>query len=348
MRWSSARTGAARAPDASWPTTAAGRSIPSLPAETGEASGDRRRDALRAGREPGSQPHTEHACLTTSRQKSSAVLRGSGVLRTSSQSSRYSPRSLSQCRAGRRQRRLPEPIGSGEREPIERGARVACVAGPPADLDLLGVARVAHDEVVRRWLDRVPREQADREIEASPPGVHRRGTPAIGRGGPRERGRRASPRRSSRSPVRRRTWRARSPHRAVSSTASLAGRGSMCTGPDEVVDRGEQLAGHLCNGPVRREGDPAGAPVAVLGDRIVTLQIEGHDEGARSVGRRERQGLPSPGREPQRSVLQLGLGWSQRDRQLAEHLCVRVQRVAGGPPRLVAEARPTVRAMRSR
>ena len=192
----------------------------------------------------------------------------------------------------------------------------------------------------------MPREQADREIEASPPCVHRRGTPAIGRADRREHER----------GLRRRSevvGHLRGVVRGVLVVLVERCRPRRLLGSRidvyrsrEVAYRGEQLAGHLGNGPVRREGDPPGAPVAVLGDRIVTLQIERHDERTRSVGCRERQGLPSPGREPQRRVLQLGLGWSQRDRQLAEHLSVRVQRVAGGPPRLVGKRDPRSRQRR--
>src|SRR5581483_6486200 len=59
--------------------------------------------------------------------------------------------------------------------PEERRPRVAPVAGPPADGDRLRVARVASDEVLRGWLNGVAREQVDREVERSPPGVYRRG-----------------------------------------------------------------------------------------------------------------------------------------------------------------------------
>ena len=114
-------------------------------------------------------------------------------------------------------------------------------------------------------------------------------------------------------------------------------------GACEVVHGGQQLAGHLGNGTIGRERDLERAPVAVLDDRIVALQIERNDERARSVGCRQREGLPSPRREPQRGVLQLWLGRSQCDRQLPEHLRVRVQRVAGGLPRLVREHDPRSR-----
>ena len=54
----------------------------------------------------------------------------------------------------------------------ERRLRVARVAGPPADRDLLRVHRVAHDEVGRRR-SAGAREQAHREVERAPPRVDR-------------------------------------------------------------------------------------------------------------------------------------------------------------------------------
>ena len=74
------------------------------------------------------------------------------------------------------------------------------------------------------------------------------------------------------------------------------------------------------------------APVAVLGDRLVGVQVERDDERARAVGRRQRRRLPAARGQPQRRVLELRLGRRQRRRQLAEHLRVRVQRVARRAP----------------
>src|SRR5216683_5534903 len=56
-------------------------------------------------------------------------------------------------------------------EPLKARPRVACIAGPPPDLDLLGVPRITHDEVVGRGLCRPAGEQAHREVERAPPGV---------------------------------------------------------------------------------------------------------------------------------------------------------------------------------
>ncbi len=110
--------------------------------------------------------------------------------------------------------------------------------------------------------------------------------------------------------------------------------------PGDVAHCRQQLTCHLGNRPVRRERDPPCAPVAVLGHRLVIVQVECRNERTRSVACREREGLPSSCGETQRRVLQLRLGRGQRDGELAEHLRVRVQRVARGPPCLVGERNP--------
>jgi len=61
------------------------------------------------------------------------------------------------------------------------------------------------------------------------------------------------------------------------------------------------------------------------------------DAGA---GRRQRQRLPPARGEAQRRVLQLGLGGRQRHGELAQHLGVRVKRVARLAPLLVGQGRP--------
>src|SRR6202012_4930402 len=65
-----------------------------------------------------------------------------------------------------------EAFDGGVRVGVEGGPGVAGVTGPPADGDLLGVHRVAHDEVGRRWLGGAAGEEVDGEVERSPPGVH--------------------------------------------------------------------------------------------------------------------------------------------------------------------------------
>src|SRR5262249_51644739 len=49
------------------------------------------------------------------------------------------------------------------------------------DLYLLGIARIAHDEVVTRGIGRHSGEEGDRDVEGAPPGVDRRYAPAKGR-----------------------------------------------------------------------------------------------------------------------------------------------------------------------
>ena len=85
-------------------------------------------------------------------------------------------------------------------------------------------------------------------------------------------------------------------------------------------------------GAVGRQRDAPPAAVAVLGDRLVGVQVQRHHERARAVGRRQREGLPPARGEPQRRVLELRLGRRDRRRELAQDLGVRVQRVAGRAP----------------
>ena len=89
----------------------------------------------------------------------------------------------------------------------------------------------------------------------------------------------------------------------------------------------QQLARDRADRPVRRERDAApDAPVAVLDDSLVRVQVERDDERARAVRRRQRRRLPAAGGEAQRRVLELRLRWRERDGELAEHL--RVARAA--------------------
>ena len=104
---------------------------------------------------------------------------------------------------------------------------------------------------------------------------------------------------------------------------------------DEVADGSQQLARHVGDRPVGGERDARRSTVGVLGDRVVGVQVERDDQRAGAVGRRQRQGLPPAPAEAQSGVLELRLGRGERHRELAEHLGVRVQRVAGGAPRFV-------------
>ena len=70
----------------------------------------------------------------------------------------------------------------------------------------------------------------------------------------------------------------------------------------------DELARHLADRAVGHQRDPADAAVAVLDDRLMALEVESDHEGARAVGRRQRQGLESPSGESKRGVLELGSG----------------------------------------
>src|SRR5271154_5875837 len=87
--------------------------------------------------------------------------------------------SLPACRGGG-ERAVAETLWRRVRVGGEGGARVTGVAGPPADCDLLRVHRVAHDEVCRWRLGGGSREEADREVEGTPPGVNRSRAATIG------------------------------------------------------------------------------------------------------------------------------------------------------------------------
>ena len=77
------------------------------------------------------------------------------------------------------------------------------------------------------------------------------------------------------------------------------------------------------------------APVAVLRERLVRVQVERHDEAPGAGGNGQRQRLPTARGDPQGRVLQLWLGRGERRGQLAQHLGVSMERVAGGAPGLI-------------
>ncbi len=98
----------------------------------------------------------------------------------------------------------------------------------------------------------------------------------------------------------------------------------------EVAHGGEHVARHVGHRPVGGQRDPGLPPVAVLGDRLVALEVERDDDRAGAVGRRQRERLPPARAQPQGGVLELRLGRGERRGQLAEDLRVGVQRVAVG------------------
>ncbi len=103
----------------------------------------------------------------------------------------------------------------------------------------------------------------------------------------------------------------------------------------EIADRRDQFARDGADRAVGHQRDGSRAAVAVLHERLVMAQIEGGDDRPGAVGRRQRRGLPAARGQPQRGVLQLWLLGRQRHCELAEHLRVRVQRVARRVPLLI-------------
>ena len=186
-----------------------------------------------------------------------------------------------------------------------------------------------------------PGEQADREVERAPPGVHGRRAAAEGRAEvPPARAPPGSPRRSRRRPGRGRSWRARRPRRAGRSR-------------------------HLLRRRVDRHGPPS-APTAASSSRVTSPTGRSGASGialhaARRCARPPPRGVrrssaatnaPEPSGAGSGSVSQpralsrraacwsCGSGGASADGELAEHLRVRVQRVAGGAPLLVGQCGP--------
>lgn len=94
-------------------------------------------------------------------------------MRTSSQSRTKSPeRCLPMCRRGR-ERRLRETVRRSVGVGVEGRPRIARGARPPPHRDLFCSHCVSSDEVVGRRGGRLAGEQVDREVERSPPGIHR-------------------------------------------------------------------------------------------------------------------------------------------------------------------------------
>ena len=110
--------------------------------------------------------------------------------------------------------------------------------------------------------------------------------------------------------------------------------------PGQRVDRVEHALRYFRDGRVGHErgrGSPAGA---VFDNRRMPVKIECDDQCPRAVRRGQRRGLPPPRRQSQRGVLELWLGRSEANRQLAEQLGMCVQRVARLTPRRIRDRRP--------
>ena len=110
--------------------------------------------------------------------------------------------------------------------------------------------------------------------------------------------------------------------------------------PYQVRDRVEQMASDFGDRSVGPQSDAMDSAVAVLGDGVMSVQIERDDECAGPVGGGQWEGLPTPGAEAKGSVLELRLGLSEGCGQLAKDLGVGVQRVTGGVPFVVGKCRP--------
>src|SRR5262249_34861772 len=82
------------------------------------------------------------------------------------------------------------------------------------------------------------------------------------------------------------------------------------------------------------------SPIDVLDHCLVRMQIEHDTEPPGIVRGGQQRCLPATCRQAKRAVPELGLGLSENDGQLAEHLRMRVQGVARGAPGLVRQGRP--------
>ena len=175
--------------------------------------------------------HASQAWRNADRVNSSAAVRGSGTDLMSSQSRMYSPRASSHRAAAGARVASGEAVRRGVGVGVERGLGVTGVAGPPADGDLLGVHRVAHDEVVRRRVGGLARRTGSRPGRTSPtrrsPGSSGRGRAPGRRPGPARPG---SPRRSSGHLRPGRSGRARRPDPAARSRTLPAGRDRSAPG----------------------------------------------------------------------------------------------------------------------
>ena len=248
------------------------------------APGPSRRPGRRAGR-PSGRRRARSACGSA---------RGDDVVPVE----QYSP-SVGVPAGGRGlERRLGEPVGRRVGVGVEGGLRVARVAGPPADGDLLGVHRVAHDEVVGRRVGRLAGEEADGEVEGAPPGVDRRRAAAVGRA---ERGEdQRGPGRGGevgRRPASGRRSRARRPRRAGRVQGTSCGVGSISTGPPARATAASSSRVTSPTGAVRRERRRARArPSLCSATASWRVQVERRRRAHRSRPARAAAASPSRAR----------------------------------------------------
>ena len=239
-----------------------------------------------------------------------------------------------------RQRRVREALDMRVGVGVEGSLRIARIPGPPADSHLLGVHRVAHDEVRRRRLGGRPGEQADGEVERSPPGID--GGRAAAVGGPV----RGEHQRSAGGGGEVALDRVRVVARVLPILVERNRPPHLLRGGVDLHrarqrrGRLEHLACHLAHGAIGCQRDPAARAVAVLGERLMAVEIESEHDSPRAVGGREVEGFMTARGQSQRRVLKLGLRRRERGGQLSDHLRMRVQRVAGLAPVLVIHGRP--------
>ncbi len=183
-------------------------------------------------------------------------------------------------------------------------------------------------------------EQADGQVEGTPPGVDRRGPAAVGRAvGGQHQGRLGGG-----GEVRADLGRVVGGVLGVlverEGPGDFLGFGVDLHRAAEAAGGGQEFLGDVADRAIGGERDAAGPAVGVLHYRLVPVQVERGDQGAGAVRGRQRGGFPAPRGQPERGVLELGLGRGQPDGQLAEHLGMRVQGVAGCLPVLIRARRP--------
>ena len=289
---------------------------------------------------PGSHPQTMHAWRNAERANSRAAPRGAGLVRTSSQSRMYSPSDGVPVRGRRGKSRAREAVRRRVRVRVERRLAVSRITGPPADRDLLCVHRVAHDEVIRRGIGRQAGEKAHREVERSPPRVDRRRAPTVRRAERREDQRRLGRRGEIGGNLAAVVMRVLVVLVQRHAPRNLLRRRVDLHRAAQGAHRGQHLPGDRPDRAIGGERDTFGPAAAVLDHRLVDPQVERDDQRPGTVRRGQRRRLPPARGQPQRSVLQLRLRWGELRRQLAEHLGMRMQRVAGRAPLPVRHLRP--------
>lgn len=78
----------------------------------------------------------------------------------------------------------------------------------------------------------------------------------------------------------------------------------------EAANRPQHIPGHIADGAVGSQRDPASAAIALLDHGLVRAHFQGDDEGTCPIRRGEGRGLPPPHRELAEH-LRVGLGVSQ-------------------------------------